>query len=136
MIFMQRNFRYWLGLYIHCQLFQLMIGAVLESRVCNQKPVGVQYSSVFVVDPSCVSSLDDIRADDNGTWMHGDKPQRKYVVEFDDGNAVVDAKLMKEEINCNNQNVFTLVHLYHRHKSTPEFQQRISYVLDSSSQLV
>ena len=31
---------------------------------------------------------------------------------------------------------FTMVQVYHRHKSTPEFQRRISYVYDSSGQLV
>ena len=73
------------------QLFQLMIG---ESRVCHQKPVGVRYSGVFV-DLSCVSSLNDIRADDNATWVHGGKPRQKYSVEFEDNNVVVDAKLIK-----------------------------------------
>ena len=33
-------------------------------------------------------------------------------------------------------NVITLVRVYHRHKATLEFQRRISYVYDSSSQLV
>jgi len=48
----------------------------------------------------------------------------------------VDAKLIKEDFSCDDENVFTLVRLYHRHKSSPKFQRRISYVLDSSSQLV
>ena len=95
------------------QLFQLMIGAVPESRVCHRKPVGVRYSSVFVVDLSCVSSLNDIRADDNNTWVHGGKPRRKYSVEFDDNNVAVDAKLIKEDFSCDDENVFTLVRLYH-----------------------
>ena len=45
------------------------------------------------MDLSVVTCLEDLRADDNGTWVHGGKPQRKYVVEFDDANTVVDAKL-------------------------------------------
>ena len=117
------------------QLFQLMVGTLPENRICHQKPVGVRYSSVFVVDLSGISCLEDLRADDNGTWVHGGKPRRKYVAEFDDANTVVDAKLIQED-DSNHSNVFTLVRLYHRHKYTPQFQQRISYVLDSCSQLV
>ena len=118
------------------QLFQIMIGSLPERRICQQKPTGVHYSSVFVVDLSCVSCLDDLRADDNGVWVHGGKPQRKYLVEIDDDDVVVDAKLIKEGSDSDDENVFTLVRLYHRHKTTPEFQRRISYVLDSSSQLI
>ena len=122
------------------QLFQIMIGTLPENRICHQKPVGVRYSSVFVVDLSGVSCLEDLRADDNGTWIHGGKPRRKYLVEFDDANTVVDAKLIQEddiqEDDSNHDNIFTLVRVYHRHKHTPQFQRRISYVLDSCSQLV
>ena len=32
--------------------------------------------------------------------------------------------------------MFTLVRLYHRHKTTPEFQRRISYVIDCNGQRV
>ena len=31
------------------QLFQLMVGSLPEHLICHQKPVGVRYSSVFVV---------------------------------------------------------------------------------------
>ena len=110
------------------QPFQLMVGIVPGKSVCHKKPTGVRYSSVFVVDLSCVSCLDDLRADDNGVWVHGGKPRRKYSVEFDeDTNAVLDAKLV-QDTSTRGTNVFTLVRLYHRHKSTPEFQRRISYV--------
>ena len=118
------------------QLFQLMVGTVPEKSICHQKPTGVRYSSVFVVDLSCVSCLDDLRADDNGVWVHGGKPRRNCCVEFDeDTNVVLDAKLVEDK-STDDANVFTLVRLYHRHKSTPEFQRRISYVLDSHGQIV
>ena len=106
------------------QLFQLMVGSLPEHLICHQKPVGVRYSSVFVVDLSVVTCLKDLRADDNGTSVHGGKPQRKYVVEFDDANTVVDARLIQED-NSDHDNMFTLVRLYHRHKHTPQFQRRI-----------
>ena len=56
------------------QLFQIMIGEVPSNCVCHRKPTGVTYSSVFVIDHSCVSCLEDLRADDNGVWVHEGKP--------------------------------------------------------------
>ena len=70
-----------------------------------------------------------------GAWTHGRKPRRRYCVEFDDTNAVVDARLVQDK-STNDTDVFTLVRLYHRHKSTPEFQRRILYALDSRGQIV
>ncbi len=65
------------------QLFTLMIGTVPRDRICSRKPTSVRCSSVFVVDLSCVDSIEDLRADDNGVWHHGGKPRRKYQVECD-----------------------------------------------------
>ena len=45
--------------------------------------------SVFVVDLSCVRCIDDLRADDNGVWIHGGNPRKKYVVERDPETSVV-----------------------------------------------
>ena len=120
------------------QLFQIMIGEVPSNCVCHRKPTGVTYSSVFVIDLSCVSCLEDLRADDNGVWVHGGKPRKKYIVEFDSENLVIDATPVDDidAVNDNNDNIFTMVRVYHRHKSTPEFQRRISYVYDSTGQLV
>ena len=47
----------------------------------------------------------------------------------------MDAKLVQDK-STNDTDVFTLVRLYHRHKSTQELQRRISYVLDSHDQIV
>jgi len=32
------------------ELFNVMVGAISEEKICKQKPTGVTYSSVFVVD--------------------------------------------------------------------------------------
>ena len=94
------------------------------------------HNSVFVVDLSCVRCIDDLRADDNGVWTHGSKPRRKYCIEHDsDTSVIVSAEPLEGEPAPNSQ-VFTLVRLYHRHKATPEFQRRISYVLDACGQTV
>ena len=123
------------GLSVH-QLFTLMIGTLPSDRICRRKPTSVTYNSVFVVDLSCVRCIDDLRADDNGVWTHGGKPRRKYCIERDsDTSVIVSAEPLEGEPAPNSQ-VFTLVRLYHRHKATPEFQRRISYVLDACGQTV
>ena len=54
-------------------------------RVCLRNLTSVTYSCVLVVDLSCVRCIDDLRADDNGVWIHGGKPRKKYSVEHGPG---------------------------------------------------
>lgn len=118
------------------QLFTLMIGTLPPDRICHRKPTSVTYNSAFVVDLSCVRCIDDLRADDNGVWMHGGKPRRKYCVERDpDTGVVITAEPLEGEPSPDSE-IFTLVRLYHRHKATPEFQRRICYVLDAHGQTI
>ena len=70
------------------QLFTLMIGRVPAEHICHRKPTSVIYSAVFVVDLLGTRSIDDLRADDNGAWIHGGKPRRCYHVEIDKHNIV------------------------------------------------
>ena len=101
------------------------------------KPTGITQNSVFVIDLSCIRCLEDLRADDNGVWVHGGKPRRQYMVEFDELQyEVVSATPVDSEEGVAEENLFTLIRLYHRHKTTPQFQRRISYVLDCSKQVV
>lgn len=114
-----------------------MIGSVPFDHICKCKPTGITQNSVYVVDLSCVCCLEDLRADDNGVWVHGGKPRRQYMVKFDELHCeVVSATPIDLEEGVTQDSLFTLIRLYHRHKTTPQFQQRISYVLDCSKQVV
>ena len=124
-----------LGLNVN-QLFTLMIGTVPANRICHRKPTSVTYSAVFVVDLVDIRSIDDLRADDNGAWIHGGKPRRCYRVEVDNYNHFVNATLYDGTPSSSERDVFTLVRAYHRHKATPEFQRRIAHVIDSNGQTV
>ena len=53
-----------------------MIGSVPANRICCRKLTAVTYRSVFVVDLTCVPCINDLRADDNGVWVHGGKPRK------------------------------------------------------------
>ena len=115
------------------QLFTLMIGAVPGDRICRKKPTAITYSSVFVIDLLSVHCIDNLRADDNGAWVHGGKPRRTYHVELSRNGQEIEGVTEKSAMD---KNQFTLVRLYHRHKGTPEFQRRISYVIDSGGKIV
>lgn len=119
------------------QLFTLMIGTVPPNRICYRKPTSVTYSSVFVIDLSSIHCIDDLRADDNGVWIHGGKPRKKYNIEFDpDTSAVISAIPEMENTTTEENNQFTLVRIYHHHQSTPTFHRRISYVIDNEGKTV
>ena len=121
------------------QLFTLAIGSVPANRICCRKPTAVTYSSVFVVDLTCVRCIDDLRADVNGVWIHGGKPRKTYCVEFDGtGSGIVSVAPLDADAQSTSyiMNHFTLVRLYHRHKATPEFQRQISYIIDSNGKTV
>ena len=47
--------------------------------------------------------------------MHGGKPRKKY---FDSENLVIDATPVDDidAVNDNNDNIFSMVRVYHRHK--------------------
>ena len=113
-----------------------MIGTLPSECICRRNPTPVTYNSIFVVDLTCVRCIDDLHADDNGVWTHGGKPRRKYCIERDsDTGEIISAEPLEGEPTPNSH-VFTLVRLYHRHKATPEFQRRISYVLDTCGQTI
>ena len=89
------------------------------------------------MDLQFVKSVDDLRADDNGVWVHGGKPRRKYLVERDiTTSEMVDVVPFDGQSTSEQENVFTLVRLYHCHQSTHEFQRRISYIIDANKQLI
>ena len=119
------------------QLFSLMLGMIPANCICKRKPTSVTYSSVFVVDLTCIKSIDDLRADDNGVWRHSGKPRKRYIVKLDSNTSdITEVTPFDDNYDCDMSSIFTLVHLYHHHKLTPEFHRHISYVIDSKEQIV
>ena len=92
---------------------------------------------LHVIDLSSVRCIDDLHADDNGVWIHGGKPRRKYIVDFDQSTSeVINATPVSDDAFLEESNLFTPVRVYHRYQETPSFQRRISYVIDSKNQTV
>lgn len=75
----------------HISLFSTLLYSLLYVKVCgtlrqSKTMCWLYISSMqqrFVLDLSCVRCIDDLCADDNGVWMHGGKPRRKYCIEHD-----------------------------------------------------
>ena len=112
-----------------------MIGAVPDNHICHRKPSAVTYNSVFVDDLSCICCSGDLRADDNGVWIHGGEPWKRCVVEFDpESNEIISA--VPEEMGTGAEPTFTLVQVYQHHTNTPTFHRRTSYLIDEHSQTV
>ena len=114
------------------QLFTLMIGTLPSDRICHRKPTSVTYSGVFVVNLTCVHCIDDLRAHDNGVWTHAGKPKRRYRIRRDlETSGLIHADPVEDETPESE-----IFRIYHHHKGIPEFQRRISYVLDHNGQKV
>ena len=91
------------------------------NRICCRKPTAVTYRSVFVVDLTCVPCINDLRADDNGVWVHGGKPRKTYSVEFNGtGSEIVSVAPFDADAQSTSHitNHFTLARLYHQHSNT------------------
>ena len=81
-------------------------------------------------------NIEDLRADDSGVWLHGGKPRKNYAIEFDSRTSEVTSAVLIDDENLKDENYFTLVRLYHKHKNTPQFQRRISYCFDYMKQRI
>ena len=51
-----------------------------DHQKCQVKPVNVSRKAVFVINSPKLRSLDDVKADDSGSWIHKGKPVCHYRV--------------------------------------------------------
>lgn len=94
-----------------------------DDSVCLSKPVGVQKALTFVVARRSLGSVDDIKADDLGAWIHKGKPVRKYRISRLDSGEVYGAELT----NSDDDDAYKLTRIYYHHKSTPTFRRTLFY---------
>ena len=113
------------------EAFQIALSA--SSKMCSRKPVAVQENALFVVDPKCLKSVEDLKADDNGVWLWTGKPRKWYKVEhYSDSNEPVSAKIVSSP--CvplkRHEKVYQLCRLYEQNQSTPEFHRILYFFRD------
>ncbi len=92
-----------------------------DENVCQQKPVGIVKTGVYVVPTSFGN---DIKADDLGVWLHKGKPNRKYKISRSDSGVVYGADLTKES----GEDVYSPTRIYYHHKMTPTFRRTLYYI--------
>jgi hypothetical protein len=98
------------------------------SKIATSRPVGVQNNMVFVVDLSQLSSHEDIRADDLGSWTCNGKRSQQCIV--DDFGRVID---ILSKVKPRKQLVYTLVKRYYRHSTSPDFRKVIAEIFGKQS---
>lgn len=65
------------------EIFKLTFGEKEEKYACTEKPVGVRYNSVFIINLDKID-LRSLYADDNGVWSVA-TPRKYFRVEIEDG---------------------------------------------------
>lgn len=65
------------------EIFKLAFGEEEEKYACTEKPVGVRYNSVFIINLDKID-LQSLYADDNGVWSVV-TPRKYFRVEIEDG---------------------------------------------------
>lgn len=94
------------------------------SKIATSQPVNVQSNMVFVVDLSKLSSPEDIRADDLGSWLcNGKRRQQCSVNKF---GRVTDANLTINK--SRKQLLYTLVKRYYRHATASDYRRVITEI--------
>lgn len=100
--------------------FNLILNARTNAEnVCVKKPVFVNKARSFLVHTAKLNSVDDIKADDLGVWVHKGKPKRQYEVLRSQSGIVYSVA---------GNNSYTLTRVYYHHKNTPEFRRTIFYI--------
>lgn len=65
------------------EIFKLAFGEEEEKHACTEKPVGVIYNSVFIINLDKID-LQSLYADDNGVWSVA-TPRKYFCVEVENG---------------------------------------------------
>lgn len=47
---------------------------------CSQQPLHVEHHRSFIMDTQVLKSIDDIKCDDVGSWVHNSNKKFKFVV--------------------------------------------------------
>ena len=97
-----------------------------SSVVCQEKPVGVTEPAIFLVNTEKLQHINDLKADDMGTWTHKGKPIRYFKVErCAESGIILNAQLCDD---VKSTDTYKLTRIYYHHGATPQFRKTIFYV--------
>ena len=122
------------------ELIKLVMTGALENplKVCTHRPIGVRHNALFVLDLKKIK-LEDVTADDNGSWSIS-TPRRFYEVERSEIGKVISVNRTRAEASSH-RGVYTLVRQYGTHKATKdktgvEFKRMVATVRDSKGNIL
>jgi hypothetical protein len=111
------------------EIFKLAFGEEGEGYACTEKPIGVRYNSVFIINLDKID-LRSLYADDNGVWNVA-TPRKYFRVDVEDGKV--------SEVKSGHKDNYThlLKRQYGKHQATftergITFQRIISTVVSKS----
>lgn len=102
-----------------------------DHRICQVKPVSVSRKAVFVINSPKLRSLDDVKADDSGSWIHKGKPIRHYRVSRTANGTVYGTNRCDR---VSDENTYSLTRTYYHHAHTPIFR-RILFIVHGKKNL-
>ena len=92
--------------------------SINERIVCSRQPTSVCHNSVFIVD------LNDIRADDNGSWNRTGFPITYISVHKNSSGHQI---IQKRSKFGNSSHHYKIIRVYYKHSSSPDFRKIITY---------
>ncbi|MDD9816963.1 MAG: hypothetical protein OXU61_02325 [Gammaproteobacteria bacterium] len=94
--------------------------------VCEEQPLRVRESKVFIVDTNKLSHPDDLKADDLGSWKN-DGQHSRWVKVKQMGGCVTKLEFCSGK-PTNNPNAYRLHRHYFVHHSNSQFKRKIAYL--------
>ena len=84
-----------------------------SSVVCQEKPVGVTEPAIFLVNTEKLQHINDLKADDMGTWTHKGKPIRYFKVERCAESGIILNAQLCDDVKSTDTHVFTIIMVQH-----------------------
>ena len=103
----------------------LVVDPPADTQVCTTQPVHVNRNCSFVVNSDSLESIQDLKADDNGSWVRKGAPVVYFSVHLDKFNK---KKVFKRSKMGDKGNHYKLVRTYYWHASSKDFKRIISVV--------
>lgn len=113
--------------YTAAELVQILLDKKRQSGlVCDQQPLRVTESKVFLIDTSKLDHHDDIKADDLGSWKN-DGQHSRWVKVRRKGESVYKVEICSGKPK-NNPNSYCLHRHYFVHHSNSNFKRKIIFL--------
>ena len=95
-----------------------------EGVLCRHQPIRVQINAFFLVDLRSLP-LNDLQADDNGSYEHIGSPKETFCLNFESGVSRICKRISRKKMKGTNR--YLLTRKYHKSASSPDLKRTTSY---------